>query len=104
MEHVIQIGVHIDDEAIQERILSSAEKQILSEIKADIEKTIIEKHNPYYGKKVELSLSGRAEAIIKEWLDENAETVVNNAAKLISEKVYRSKAWKEKYGEVTEND
>lgn len=46
MEHVIQIGVSVDDEAIQKQIMATAEKQIVGEIKHDIEKAIIEKYRP----------------------------------------------------------
>jgi len=104
LEHVIQIGVSVDDEAIQKQIMATAEKQIIGEIKNDIEKLIIEKHTPYYTNKVEMCLAARAEAILKEWLDENSDRIIECAGKLISEKVYRSKAWKAKYGEVTADD
>lgn len=102
MEHVIQIGVSVDDEAIQKQIMATAEKQIVGEIKRDIEKAIIEKQRPYYSSKEEMSLTERAEAIIREWLDENSDRIIECAGKLISEKVYRSKAWKAKYSEVIE--
>ena len=102
MEHVIQIGVSVDDEAIQKQIMATAEKQIVSEIKNDIEKLIIEKHRPYYSSKEEMSLTERAEGILREWLDGNSDRIIECAGKLISEKVYRSKAWKTKYSEVTE--
>ena len=104
MEHVIQIGVSIDDEAIQKQIMATAEKQIIGEIKNDIEKLIIEKHKPYYSNKVEMNLTERAEEIVKEWLNENSDKVIGLAGKLIADKVYRSKAWKAKYGEVTADD
>ena len=104
MEHVIQIGVSVDDEAIQNRIMESAEKQIIGEIKDDIEELIIEKHKPYYSNKVEMNLTERAEEIVKEWLNENSDKVIELAGKLIADKVYRSKAWKAKYGEVTADD
>ncbi len=102
MEHVIQIGVSIDDEAIQKQIMATAEKKIIGEIKDDIEKLIIEKRRSYYSSKEEMSLTERAEAIIREWLDENSDRIIECAGKLIAEKVYRSKAWKTKYSEVTE--
>lgn len=102
MEHVIQIGVSVDDEAIQKQIMATAEKQIVGEIKHDIEKAIIEKHRTYYSPKEEMSLTERAEGIIREWLDGNSDRIIECAGKLIAEKVYRSKAWKTKYSEVTE--
>ena len=104
MEHVIQIGVSVDDEAIQNRIMESAEKQIIGEIKNDIEKKILYKRDRYYGSPPETELTERAEEIVKEWLNENSDKVIECAGKLIAEKVYRSKAWKAKYGEVTADD
>lgn len=104
MEHVIQIGVSVDDEAIQKQIMATAEKQIIGEIKDDIEELIIEKHKPYYSNKVEMNLTERAEGIVKEWLNENSDKVIECAGKLIADKVYRSKAWKAKYGEMTADD
>ena len=102
MEHVIQIGVSVDDEAIQKQIMATAEKQIIAEIKGDIEKLIIEKHKSYYSNKVEMNITERAEAILREWLDDNSDRIIECAGKLIADKVYRSKAWKAKYSEVTE--
>jgi uncharacterized membrane protein YheB (UPF0754 family) len=102
LEHVIQIGVSVDDEAIQKQVLATAEKKIVGEIKHDIEKAIIEKYRPYYANKVEMNLTERAEEILREWLDENSDRIIECAGKLIAEKVYRSKAWKTKYSEVTE--
>lgn len=104
MERVIQIGVSVDDDAIRKQIMATAEKQIVGEIKNDIERLIIEKHTPHYTNKVEMNLTERAEAIIREWLDENSDKVIELAGKLIADKVYRSKAWKAKYGEVTADD
>ena len=104
MEHVIQIGVSVDDEAIQNQIMATAEKQIIGEIKKDIEKRILYKRDRYYGSPPETELTERAEEIVKEWLNENSDKVIGVAGKLIAEKVYRSKAWKAKYGEVTADD
>ena len=104
MEHVIQIGVSIDDEAIQKQIMDTAESKIIGEIKKDIEKKILYKRSAYYGCKPETELTERAEEIVKEWLNENSDKVIECAGKLIAEKVYRSKAWKAKYGEVTADD
>lgn len=36
MEHVVQFGVSIDDEAIQRQILNSAEKTIVGDLKREI--------------------------------------------------------------------
>ena len=104
MEHVIQIGVSVDDEAIQKQIMATAENKIIGEIKKVIEKKILYKRDKYYGRPPETELTERAEEIVKEWLNENSDKVIECAGKLIADKVYRSKAWKAKYGEVTADD
>ena len=102
MEHVIQFGVSIDDDAIQKQIMKTAEKTIIGEIKNDIESQIIERHRPYYAGKDEMNLTMRAEAIVREWLDGNSDKIIELAGKMVAEKVFRSKKWKDKYSEVTE--
>lgn len=101
MEHVVQLGISIDDDAIQKQIIKTAEKTIIGEIKEDIAKQIFHKSNSYYGRdKVELSEG--AEGIVRNWLDENSDKIIELAGKMVADKVFRSKKWKEKYDEVTE--
>lgn len=101
MEHVVQLGISIDDDAIQKQIMKTAEKTIVGEIKSDISKQIFYTGNPYYGSPKN-ELSERAEGIVKEWLDENSDKIIELAGKMVAEKVFRSKKWKDKYSEVTE--
>ena len=102
MEHVIQIGVSVDDEAIQKQIIASAETKIVTEIKSQVEETIFHRRNYYGSTRTELSEVGAQ--VVREWLDENSDKVIELAGKLIADKVYRSKAWKAKYSEVTADD
>lgn len=105
MEHVVQLGISIDDDAIQKQVMASAEKKIIGEIKNDIESQIIERHRAswsYDRSRDGLNLTTYAEAIIREWLDENSDKIIELAGKMVAEKVYRSKKWKDKYSEVTE--
>jgi len=102
LEHVIQIGVSIDDEAIQKQIMASAETKIVAEIKSQVEGTIFHRRNYYGNTKTELSEVGVQ--AVREWLDENSDKIISMAANAIADKVYRSKAWKAKYGKVTADD
>lgn len=102
MEHVIQIGVSVDDEAIQKQIIASAETKIVAEIKSQVEETIFRRKNYYGSTRTELSEVGAQ--VVREWLDENSDKIISMAANTITDKVYRSKAWKAKYGEVTADD
>lgn len=105
MEHVVQLGISIDDDAIQKQIMASAEKKIIGEIKSNIESQIIERHRSswsYDRSRDELNLTTYAESIIREWLDENSDKIIELAGKLVADKVFRSKKWKDKYSEVME--
>ena len=102
MEHVIQIGVSVDDEAIQKQIIASAETKIVTEIKSQVEETIFHRRNYYGSTRTELSEVGAQ--VVREWLDENSDKIISMAANTIADKVYRSKAWKAKYSEVTADD
>lgn len=105
MEHVVQLGISIDDDAIQKQIMKTAEKTIIGEIKNDIESQIIERHRAswsYDRSKDELNLTTYSESIIRDWLDGNSDKIIELAGKMVADKVFRSKKWKDKYSEVTE--
>lgn len=109
MEHIIQFGVTIDDEAIQNQIMESAEKQIIGDISEKVKRGIFKQRNIYggYGKSVtELSDIGKevVKEVVKDWLNDHADRVIELAAKEVADRVFRSKKWKEKYGEVTADD
>lgn len=92
MEHVVQFGVSIDDEAIQRQILNSAEKSIIGYLKQEIGKGILQKT---YGYGRDLELTSLGEKLVGEWLDEHKDEVIEAAANKIAEKVSRTKKFKE---------
>ena len=50
MEHVVQFGINIDDDAIREAIKASAERQIIDELKAEVRDYLgITGKRDYYG-------------------------------------------------------
>ena len=100
MEHVVQFGISIDDEMIQKRIADNAERAITAEIQKKVESAILTRSNYYGGYRNSLSEVG--EDIIYKWLESHKDEIIELAASKVAEKVSRSKAWKEKYGEVTE--
>ena len=99
MEHIIQFGVTIDDEKIEKRIVENAEKTITADIKKKVEKSIFE--TDYYREPTG-NLTRKGQELVREWLNDHSDKIIEFAAKLVADKVYRSKAWKEKYGEITE--
>lgn len=104
MEHIIQFGVTIDDEAIENRIVENAEKSITADIKKNVEASIFDKKGVgyYSGGGTKICLSNVGESIVSDWLKDNSDKIIELAAQMVADKVYRSKAWKAKYGEITE--
>ena len=100
MEHVVQFGISIDDEMIQKRIADNAERAITAEIQKKVESAILTRSNYYGGYRNSLGEVG--EDIVYKWLESHKDEIIELAASKVAEKVSRSKAWKEKYGEVTE--
>lgn len=99
MEHIVQFGISIDDEMIQKRIVDNAERTVTAEIQKKVESEILTRSNYYGGYRNSLSEAG--EDIICKWLESHKDEIIELAASKVAEKVSRSKAWKEKYGEVT---
>ena len=102
MEHVIQFGVSIDDDAIQKRIVENAEKVITEDIKKEVMGKIFEKDRYSYGVVDKFHLSDIGERIIADAVMEHKDEIIKLAAQMVAEKVFRSKKWKDKYSEVTE--
>ena len=86
MEHVVQIGVNVDDDAIQQAVINQASKQIADKI----EKTIFRQN--YYGQNA--GFSEDAEELLKEAVDRHKDEIISRAAVLIAETLKRSKKYK----------
>lgn len=82
MEHILQIGVCVDDKAIEEGAMKS-----LSE---NLSRKIEEAMFTEYG-----SLSGVSKMITKEWLDEHKEELLDKTADALLEYLKRTKTVKE---------
>lgn len=94
MEHIIQFGITIDDEAIKQRIESQALDALTDKISAEI-KSNLPKH--YNGK---VNWEQLAYEGIDRFIQENKETIMNMAAEDLVSQVKRTKVWREKYGKV----
>lgn len=96
MEHIVQFAIGIDDDAIVKRIKESAYndvvKQLLDEAKKDLRLT-----GSYWTKESWSIIVDRA---LRNYLDENKDTIINLAAQKLADSYRRTKAYKEAMGEV----
>lgn len=100
MEHIIQFAINIDDDAIKKIIMEKAEKQIINEIKSDIEKCIFETN--YYGGKNMVNKNRLQlyveNTIIRSLLDNDKENIIQIAAESLAKRMFSSKIVREKIG------
>ena len=89
MEHIVQIGVSVDDDRIEKAVVESATKAITKEMREHI--------FSYYGG----GLTGTAEEIVQNCINEWKPEIIEKAAELVAESMKRSKAYKEKLKEIT---
>ena len=96
MEHIVQFAVGIDDERIVNLVTEHAEKEIIKDLKQDVANRIFQ---PYYYKgnadPKKDRLSCFSENLVKEFLEENKEYIIDKAATILADRLFRSKKGKE---------
>lgn len=97
MEHVVQIGIGIDDEAIKETIVKNIEKTICSDVKDDIRKTLFSNYGYYTN-----GPSQFLKTQIDEFLEKNRDDILEMAADKLADKLSRTKKAREMVSEVVD--
>lgn len=90
-EHIFTIAVDVDDEAIRNGIIKGVENQVVEAIKEELF------DRDHYGRRKKLSnrFVDKLMEVTKGFIDENKEFIIQEVIKTISEKIYRSKAFKD---------
>ena len=99
MEHIIQFGVTIDDDAIKKNIEANALAAVVENFTDEMKR-----HLPkaYYGNNVDWRAV--ANDCLQDFVEKNRDEIMDIAADRLVEKVMRTKAWREKYGKALEVD
>lgn len=96
MEHIVQFAIGIDDDAIVKRVSENAEKEIIKDLKQQVANKIFQ---PYYYKgnadPTRDNLSCFSENLVKAFLEENKEYIIDKAAAILADRLFRSKKGKE---------
>lgn len=98
MEHILQFGITIDDDAIRKRVEANAFDCVVAQFVREMKSNLPKR----YGGSIDWDRV--AWSCVEDFIEQNKEEVMELAAKRLVEKVYRTKAWKEKYGAVLEGD
>lgn len=98
MEHIVQFAVGIDDDAIVKKIEEYAVKTITTELKQSVANKMFEP--AYYASKNANPdsdpLSRFSANIVGQFLDENKKNILEKAAAMLADKMYKSKTVREK--------
>lgn len=95
MEHIVQFGITIDDDAIKRNLESIAAREITKELKEQIFN-----YNSWNDRTI--GLSGYAEQLVRDFFIEYKDTIIEEAAKIVADSIKRSKKYKEALAKVTE--
>ena len=90
-EHIFQISVAVDDDAIREGIIKSCESQIVQNFKKEFYET------DYYGRSAKpgRQLCDIVDKRVAEVVAENKDEIISLIVERVSDKIMRSKAFKE---------
>ena len=104
MEHIMQFGIGIDDDAIRKIIMEKAEKSILNdlkkEIRSDINHQIFEIDTGWYGKdERKIGLQDWVNDLVTKTLEDNKKQIIEMASEKLADKMSRMKAIKEAMAE-----
>lgn len=86
MEHILQFGVTIDDDAIQRSVIASATQRIIDAVERDTKRG-------YYGQEPYLYDLMKEE--VKRVVDDNKEEIINKATKELAKNMSKTKAVRE---------
>lgn len=96
MEHIVQFGITVDDEAIKQTIEKQALNQVCSQMRGDIMKAIGVSNNFEWKSKI----GEITKDVVGDFFDINKDEIINLAADKLADKLWKTKQVKEKVAEV----
>ena len=104
MEHNVQFGIGIDDEAIRKIIMEKAEKSILDDLKkqirTDIDNQIFVIDRGWYGNDCKrVGLQDWVNDLVVKLLEDHKTELIERASEKLADKMSRTKVFKEAMAE-----
>lgn len=93
MEHIVQFAISIDDDRIAKSIEENVEKQVINNITEQVKGIITRKY--YYSGDEYEPLKNMVKRQIEKVIEEHKDYILENAAKILADKLARSKAGKQ---------
>ena len=89
-EHVVQVGFSFDEDKIIDSMCKSLEKKLSNEVEDGVRKNFFKKDD-YWGN----DIPSMASQVMKAWLNNHKDEVIQETASMLVEKLYRTKAVKD---------
>ena len=103
MEHIVQFGIGIDDEAIRKRVVNTAEKVIIEDLKKQVACILFETKG--WSKEPDTSaVSWWTQVQFNSFLSENKDAIIEAAGKHLADKLSRTKAVKDMVERIGEEN
>lgn len=100
MEHIVHLGINIDDEAIRKAIEKNAEAAIIKELETDIKKVVF--RDTYYGVDTD-RMSPYIAHKIDELLESHKDTIIILASEKLAERLSKTKKCRDAVDKVLED-
>ena len=89
-EHVVQVGFSFDEDAIIGSMCKSLEKKLSDEIEYGVRKNFFKKEDCWGN-----DIPSRASEVMKAWLDDHRDEVIQETASMLVEKLWKTKPVKD---------
>ena len=96
-EHVVQVGFSFDEDKIVDTMCKSLEKKLSNEVEDGVRKNFF-KQNDYWSN----DIPSQASQVMKDWLNDHKDEVIQETASMLVEKLWRTKAVKDMVKAVRE--
>lgn len=95
MEHIVQFGISIDDNAIKNTVLRNVQSQVTGDIIREVKDTAMGKA-VYDKSEWKKFLDSEVTKLVESHIDEMREDIIDRAAAKLADKLSRSKAIRDK--------
>lgn len=95
MQHVIQIGINIDDDAIRRGVEAEAQKQIIDALRKDVEKVIFPPKSYYNDNINKNQFTEYVKDMMTDFLNDNKDAIIQCAASCLVDRIVKTKKFKE---------
>lgn len=103
MEHIVQFAIGIDDEAITNKINETAERQIIAQIKKDVEGVLFSK--ALYSESIDKgNPKGWLIAEVQNIIAANKDLIIDKAVQELAKNMMKTKAVKEAMAEMMKKE